>query len=305
MLPVAVVLLYAWISCCVVVVWGAPAPPPPAFWNFSVPMQVQALAVDSDHNWVYVSGPALNSSQQLMRCNVQDGSDPIFFAPNQAVTGLAVHPRGSGVLLSDGEMLVLAGVGRQPITYPGPIDRHLNLRQAAYDDEDNVYATDFDPGNRVARFDRQGRVKLLFDGMNPSLQHPWGVAIDRKQGLVFVTDENGRLLRFTPRGVQTAVLIDSLTVLDRPTGMAIDRLGHLYVVDSGRSQVVKVDQMGRVLAMFPPANTTTLRTVYSVAVDDRLNVYVGDFDNTAQDYGGRIVVFAQLDGLPRRTLRVG
>lgn len=124
---------------------------------------------------------------------------------------------------------------------------------------------------------------------------PFGVAVDRL-GNVYVADaQNDTISKVTPAGVVTTLagFVDGSGSADgtgigarfsAPSGVAVDRMGNIYVADSGNCTIRKMTPDGRVTTLAGLAKQTgsvdgagsIARFYYpqGIAVDDTDNIYV-------------------------------
>ncbi len=122
------------------------------------------------------------------------------------------------------------------------------------------------------------------------------MAVDAS-GNVFVADDvNHRIRKLTPAGIVTTVAGSILGSADgtganaqfnRPSGIAIDALGNLYVADEFNSRIRKITPTGTVSTLagttsgFADADGIAARfnKPRGIAVDRAGNVYVADTEN--------------------------
>lgn len=115
----------------------------------------------------------------------------------------------------------------------------------------NVYVADLYQG-RIQVFDRDGKFKRYFPpGKNP-LQGPGDIFI--AQDKVYVTDINaGRVLVFNLEGKLLSTIGKpgrGPGELRAPNGVAVDRDGNIFVVDTANARVQVFDAQGRYLREF-------------------------------------------------------
>jgi sugar lactone lactonase YvrE len=120
-------------------------------------------------------------------------------------------------------------------------------------------------------------------------QSPEGIAVD-KSGVVYVADTSNHIIRrISPTGVVVTLAGSAGTSgnadgtgasakFSRPTGVAVDGHGNVYVADSGNGTIRKITQTGIVTTLrrgagsLAPAVTLTYPT--RLAVDEKGYVYV-------------------------------
>jgi streptogramin lyase len=132
----------------------------------------------------------------------------------------------------------------------------------------------------------------------PSFNSPSGITIDTG-GNLYVADYGNNLIRkITPAGAVSTFAgsgnqgrIDATGVLasfSKPTGIAADNAGNLFVADAGNNKIRKITHAGVVStfagidttgAVNGPGNTASFYDPLSVAVDVAGNVYVADAGN--------------------------
>ena len=129
----------------------------------------------------------------------------------------------------------------------------------AVDAEGNVYVADYF-NDRIRKITPKGVVSTLAgstegfrDGLGTSAQfnRPSGVAVDA-EGIVYVADEyNGLIRKITPKGVvsnlagSTEGFSDgegTLAQFNRPTGVAVDAEGNVYVADSYNHRIRRIER---------------------------------------------------------------
>ena len=135
---------------------------------------------------------------------------------------------------------------------------------------------------------------------------PVGAAVDGA-GNVFVTDGN-TVRKITPSGMVTtfaglpppqhAAFIDGSAVnarFSRPSGIAVDGAGNLYVADSGNVAIRKITPAGVVSTV--AISGVALNGPLDVAVDGAGNVFVADYISIGQNYVYSAIVKITPDGV--------
>jgi sugar lactone lactonase YvrE len=117
------------------------------------------------------------------------------------------------------------------------------------------------------------------------LDGPWGLAVDARGSLAIADAGNHCVRQVTPDGRITTVAGTGMAGLsgdggpataarlDRPLGLAFDRQGRLFVVDSLNGRIRRVDGEGVITTVFC---ATTGYFPASIAVDGKGNVLVAD-----------------------------
>ena len=183
----------------------------------------------------------------------------------------------------------------------------------AVDATGNLYIAD-QLNHRVRRVDRAGVITTVAgtgvwgysgDGgpaTGAQLDHPQGVAVDAAGNLYIGDSGNERVRRVDRAGVITTVAGTDAggavgdggpatdAQLASPGGVAVDRLGNLYIGDSGSARVRRVDPAGVITTVAGtgvsgysgdggPATNAQLTWPAGVAVDRLGNLYIVDREN--------------------------
>ena len=135
---------------------------------------------------------------------------------------------------------------------------NLDPAGIALDTAGDLYIAE--PGNhRILMLSAAGELFTVSE----SFYNPTGVAVDSK-GNLFIAD-NHRVLKMTPSGTRSTV-VDNLEL----SGIAVDREGYLYILDSANHRVLKLAPNGTI-------STVSFDGSYSVlAVDAAGNLYFAD-----------------------------
>ena len=215
--------------------------------------RIQGIAVDNARN-LYVTDSGTNTVQRL-------------------------DPNGAFVSLIGGS---LGGSALGQFSNPGGI---------AVDGTGTIYVADTDNG-RIQTFGPNGTFESIFGGLGfPAFgpfTRPEGVAVDDANN-VYVTDTgNNRVLKFDSNGTPLAQIGGSegagstrgagVGQFNRPTGVAIDRAGNVYVADSGNNRIHKFVRVGAT-----PTPTVSPVTLVPGGVGIPRNL---DGDGTYEDVNG-------------------
>lgn len=162
-------------------------------------------------------------------------------------TGLAVDHDGTVFLLDNGNSVVralspngtitiVAGTGERGNTGDGGPATAATLfapLAVALSADGSLFIADTN-NNRVRRIDHGGTIRPVVDG----LALPSGLAFGPGDVLYVADTGNARVLRITPEGTVTTVA--GPTGLLRPTALAVDASGTLFIGDSGLHRIFKV-----------------------------------------------------------------
>ena len=161
---------------------------------------------------------------------------------------------------------------------PGPV---------CIDDRGQIYVGDLS-GNQVVKFDRDARVLERFG----NISYPHGIAVDVERNKLYVSDSGASAVKVyelegeTERelGREPQQVIDSTTPGNRLSmvrGIAVDRNGRLYVVDTIIGVVRVFDKNGGYLFSFGQPGSGDGEFVYPVGIhiDDSGRIYIADWGN--------------------------
>jgi glucose/arabinose dehydrogenase len=181
----------------------------------------------------------------------------------------------------------------------------------AVDDTGNVYVADWN-NDVIRKINPVGRVTLLAGGIGPGLKNaqggsalfylPRGIALDAANNLYVADSYNNMIRKITPGGMVTTVagkvqkgkakiMADgpgAAATFFRPSGVAADKQGNIYVADMGSGRIRKITQAGMVSTLAGNGKqafvngcdtTASFFRPYGVAVDKTGKVYVADYDN--------------------------
>ena len=243
------------------------------------------------------------------------------------VDGIAVDKRGNVyIAMRDnnivsridlkGNMTTYAGNGSSGFSGDGgkAIEGALNVPAGlAFDKSGNLYIADRN-NHRIRKVDTRGRISTIagtgtagFSGdgapaIKAQLNHPSGIAFDKKGNLFFsdrsnerirVIDSKGNISTYAGNGKE-GFKGDSgpalQASLDKPFGIAFDRKGNLYIADRGNNRVRRVNSQGIITTVagdggfffmgdHGPAYRASVAGPTGVVVDDQGVLYIADRNN--------------------------
>jgi len=158
----------------------------------------------------------------------------------------------------------------------------------AVDPLGNVYVSDWD-NNRIQKFSSDGtflaKWGISFGGDDGQFYEPYAVAVD-STGNVYVADSgNHRIQKFNSTGTFLTKWGSTWESpgsgdgqFSRPSGVAVDSTGNVYVADLYNQRIQKFSTNGTFLAKWGTKGTGDgqFNEPYRVAVDSTGNVYVAD-----------------------------
>jgi len=217
--------------------------------------------------------------------------------------GIAIHEGKIYVCDTNGSVLIFdvkakSFGGLKGAVGAGQLKQPLNI---SIDADGTKYVTD--PGRgQVVVFDRNDEYVSAIGA--PGAWRPVDAVL--LEGRLFVADvQNGLVKVFDKQsGSMLKVIGDKGTPserLDRPTNLAFDREGYLYVTDFGRFQVVKFDRDGHFKATFglpgdAPGHFARPKGI-ALDHDDRLYVVDASFNNAQIfDKDGHLLMFFGASG---------
>ncbi|HEY3825849.1 MAG TPA: putative Ig domain-containing protein, partial [Bryobacteraceae bacterium] len=252
-----------------------------------------------------------------------------FTAQIMDSTGAAKTATQSFTLVVAQQYVITTVAGGGLPTMPAPVLGTWlpSINGISFDSAGNKY---FASTNAIFKIDTNGTLTLVAgnghsgysgDGgraVNAQLSAPQGTAVDGS-GNIYVADiGNNRIRRIDPNGVITTIAGtsaygsggDSGSALsaqfDAPRGVAIDRVGAVYVADTFNNRLRKISPSGVITTVAGTgvagysgdgfaANGAQLNTPYAVATDQTGNVYIADSGNNVVrkiSPGGLINTFA-------------
>jgi len=225
--------------------------------------------------------------------------------------GIAFDPANGWLYVADSGNLRIRRVSPEGDIFPF-FQGLENMRGIAVDASGNVYVA-LPSQHAVARISKDGEATRFAgtglpgyrgDGVEARftrLSGPTDVAVDA-QGVVYIADtENHRIRAVDTKGLIRTVAGTGVSgfqgdgkatslALSRPTGVAADDEGNLYVADTENHRIRVVSVAGRIQTIAGtgtpgfsgdngPASAATLRQPIDVAVDGRGNLFVVDSQN--------------------------
>src|SRR5262249_16318119 len=209
-----------------------------------------------------------------------------------------------------GQVATLAGTGR-PGFEDGPTEASSfsDPFGVAVDDKGSVIVADGGPDNRIRRITRMGVVETIagsaegfLDGPGSSAQFntPSGIALTRKGEIVVADTSNNRIRRIARDGLVSTVAGTGdrghqdgpghTASFDGPIGVAVDRLGNIFVADTYNDCIRRITTNGEVSTVAGQSapgykdgdgDSALFDTPCSVAVDPDGNLFVADTGNDA------------------------
>ena len=209
-----------------------------------------------------------------------------------------------------GETATLAGSG-QPGFEDGPTSssRFADPFGVAIDDHGNVVVADGGHNNRIRRITRTGAVETIAGGDEgfqdgaasaAMFNTPSGIALTRKGEIIIADTTNNRIRRLGRDGIVSTVAgsgkrghqdgnSDSAS-FDGPIGVAVDRVGDIFVADAYNDCIRKIATNGEVTTIAGSGGpgdkdgdpgSALFDTPCGLAVDGTGNVFVTDTGNNA------------------------
>ncbi len=184
----------------------------------------------------------------------------------------------------------------------------------AVDSADNLYIAD-SANNRIRKVNGSGTITTVagtgvagFSGdagpaTSAELNDPGDVAVDTAGNLYIADFRNHRVRKVNGSGTITTVAGNGVqgfsgdggpataAKLDRPSGVGLDSAGNLYIADSGKSRVRKVNGSGKINTVAGngvqgfsgdggPATKAKLNFPVDVAADGSGNLFISDSGNS-------------------------
>jgi len=152
-------------------------------------------------------------------------------------------------------------------------------------------------GNNTAGFSGDGE-NALFAQINS----PMGITVDDKGYLYFTDTQNHRIRKIDPNGNISTVAgngnqgyagdggMATTAQLNKPSDLAVDKLGNLYIADTGNHLIRKVDSSGKITTIAGNSNQgysgdgeyaidAKLNSPKAITLDNVGNLYIADTGN--------------------------
>jgi len=165
---------------------------------------------------------------------------------------------------------------------------------AAVDNLGNLYIAD-NLNNRIRMVNASGMINTVAGGgssmgdggpaVGADIGYPIGVTVDRKGNFYIADQLNSSVRKVNASGIISTIAgipsspgysgdggAATAAQLNTPRGVAIDRIGNIYIADIGTGGIRKIDTFGIISTLAGAAYSPT-----GVAVDGYLNVYFSDY----------------------------
>jgi len=275
----------------------------------------------SDKSVRNLQGNKQKKSSWMDRLAGTQSSDEVFSRPFSLLQpyGIAVDSKGSLYIADQkvGAVFIFNTETRDVDLIKNSVHAHfVRIIGLAMDDTDRLFVSD--PGLRhVLVFDKNHKAE---DVITEGMVEPGGLAIDTQNRLLYVTDEElDQVLVYDAdtlkllRKMGTAGHKHELTTpgdFSKPTGVAVDAEGNLYVADTWNNRIEIFDADGNFVSTFGKAGDGPgyFSRPKGVAIDGDGHIWVADgmqdrvqvFNNEGQlliSFGGHGLLPGQFQGL--------
>jgi len=275
----------------------------------------------SDKSVRNLQGNKQKKSSWMDRLAGTQSSDEVFSRPFSLLQpyGIAVDSKGSLYIADQkvGAVFIFNTETRDVDLIKNSVHAHfVRIIGLAMDDTDRLFVSD--PGLRhVLVFDKNHNAE---DVITEGMVEPGGLAIDTQNRLLYVTDEElDQVLVYDAdtlkllRKMGTAGHKHELTTpgdFSKPTGVAVDAEGNLYVADTWNNRIEIFDADGNFVSTFGKAGDGPgyFSRPKGVAIDGDGHIWVADgmqdrvqvFNNEGQlliSFGGHGLLPGQFQGL--------
>ncbi len=282
-----------------------------------ITVQVGSEVATSNTDFVYIQTAMITVStfagNGTLGFTDDMGTAARFYQP----TGVALDAAGN-VYVADAEnnrirkitpagaVSTLAGSGTSgSVDGTGTAAQFFSPRSVAVDASGNVYVAD-GANHLIRKITPAGEVSTLAgsgedgfaDGEGTAAQFyfPKGIAVDASGNVYVADDINHRVRKITPTGTVSTLAGSTSGSTDgdgtaakfnRPTGIAVDALGNLYVADAANHRIRKISSTGIVSTLAGSTvghedgtgSDAEFNNPTGVAVDASGNVYVAEEEN--------------------------
>lgn len=255
------------------------------------------------------NGPAVKATLRSPTGIAVDSANNVYIADTDNEVVRRVSADGTIKTFAGNGKFGFAGEGGSPLTASFRFPSGLAL-----DSTSTLYVVDRDnlrirrvTSSAVTTVAGNGTFQPYPEGTAGTLallNSPAGLSMDSSGSLLIADYQNNRIRRMTPDGFVYSVAGNGINGFDNPEGpasqialsqplaAATDRVGNVYIADTGNHLIRKVSPSGQ-LNLFAgyvgksgpvsglgtddvAATSTTLGDVYSIAVDAAGNVYLGE-----------------------------
>lgn len=146
----------------------------------------------------------------------------------------------------------------------------------------SIQDKDRNPGIKVNRYNKDGTFVSSFG--QGDLTAPEGIAIN--DDYIYVAD-SGQILRYDKNGDSKHTFVSEglskadINRIGGTGGLALDKLGNLYVVDTGNNEIKKFNPEGKLLSTWGEfgGGEGQFNAPWGIALDSEENIYVADTKN--------------------------
>jgi alpha-tubulin suppressor-like RCC1 family protein len=265
---------------------------------------ISTVAGNGELNFSGDGGAATSASLQQPWSATVDGSGNLFIGDTGNIRVRRVDPFGIITTFAGNGSLAYCGDSGPAVLAGLDMPNAVTMDLAG-----NVYFSD--QGGRVRRVDTFGVITTVAgngiqayngDGIQAwlaSLQNPGGLVVDTLGNLYIADSGNHRIRKVDPAGIITTVAGNGTSgyngdgfpavfaTLNNPTGLAIDGIGNLYIVDRDNNRIRKIDTAGNISTVagngeqgyngdYLSAISARLNQPFSAAMDSSGNLFISD-----------------------------
>jgi tripartite motif-containing protein 71 len=150
----------------------------------------------------------------------------------------------------------------------------------------NLYLSDSGK-SMIYVLDREGKsIELIgrFGWQVGEFDHPIDVALDSRLRLYIADSGNNRVQKYSLTEQNFSVIVgdkgdnsEASLSIKEPLGVAIDRTGYIYIVDTWNNRILKTDPIGRIQMQI--GGSGRFNNPQGVMIDNSNNIYVCDTGN--------------------------